>query len=153
MGPQSAPQLLHGRIRNRPEFVVELADPAKLLGDLQRADRIGQLPQFNIGTHDGRSCDASLTAVLESTCAASDFTHVVNGRFKGGYITRSLGDPSRGLHVVQMELSCRGYLREPEAPVTEADWPVPFDPDFAAPLQQVLRRMLQQCIDFAAHSP
>jgi formiminoglutamase len=113
----------------------------------------GQLPQFNIGTHDGRSCDASLTAALASTCAASGFTHVVNGRFKGGYITRSLGDPSRGLHVVQMELSCRGYLREPQAPVTETHWPVPFDPDFAAPLQQVLRRVLQQCVDFATHYP
>jgi len=112
----------------------------------------GQLPQFNLGTHDGRSCDSALSSTLAAVCAASSFTHVLNGRFKGGYITRSLGDPARGLHVVQMELSCRGYLREPQAPVTAADWPVPFDPDFAAPLQQVLRRVLQQCIYFASRS-
>ncbi len=70
-------------------------------------------------------------------------------RFKGGYITRRLGDHARGRHAEQMELACRGYLAEPTDPVSEANWPVRYDPGFAAPLLDVLRRVLQQCIDFA----
>lgn len=110
----------------------------------------GELPQFNIGTNDGRSCDARLAAAVHEACAASPFSHVLNGRFKGGYITRHFGDPMWGLHAVQMELACRGYLREPPGAATEADWPVPFDPHHARGVQEVLRRVLQGCLDFAA---
>lgn len=108
----------------------------------------GDLPQFNIGTNDNHSCDPQLTAAIDAVCAASGFSHVVNGRFKGGYITRSLGAPAQRLHAVQMELACRGYLREPRGAVTAGNWPVPFDSAFAAPLQQTLRRVLQACLDF-----
>ncbi len=111
----------------------------------------GQLPQFNIGTNDGQASDPRLGAAVQEICAGSEFTHVLNGRFKGGYITRSLGDPARGVHAIQMELSCRGYLREPPGPVTDANWPVPFDPQFAAPLHDVLVRVLQRCVEFALH--
>jgi formiminoglutamase len=73
----------------------------------------------------------------------------VNGRFRGGYITRSLGDPANGIHAVQMELSCRGYLREPVPEVDPVNWPAPFDADFAEPLQRVLARVLHGCVEFA----
>ncbi|MGC4029258.1 MAG: N-formylglutamate deformylase [Steroidobacteraceae bacterium] len=112
----------------------------------------GQLPQFNIGTNDEAACDPRLSAAIVQACAESDFSHVLNGRFKGGYITRSFGNPARGLHAVQMELACRGYLREPSGSVTEAQWPVAFDAAFAAPLQAVLQRVLQRCIEFATRS-
>lgn len=108
----------------------------------------GTLPQFNIGTNDGRACDPVLATGIERICAASGFSHVANGRFKGGYITRSLGDPAHGRHAVQMELSCRGYIAEAVGPVGSSNWPAPFDPQFAAPLQQVLRRVLEHCIEF-----
>lgn len=109
----------------------------------------GTLPQFNLGTNGDRTCDPELSATLLATCARSGLAHVLNGRFKGGYITRSLGDPARGRHAVQMELCCRGYLREPRPEVTPADWPVPFDAAFAAPLQVTLQRVLQDCVAFA----
>lgn len=110
----------------------------------------GALPQFNLGTDDDRACDPRLSAALSSACAQSGFTSVLNGRFKGGYITRSVGNPARGVHAVQMELACRGYLREPDGMITAENWPVPFDPFFATPLQAVLRRVLQQCLEFAS---
>ncbi|MEJ0101006.1 MAG: N-formylglutamate deformylase [Pseudomonadota bacterium] len=110
----------------------------------------GALPQFNIGTNEDRACDPGLSAALSSICGRSSFTSVLNGRFKGGYITRSLGDPARGVHAVQMELACRGYLREPAGTTTTDNWPVPFDPFFAIPLQDVLRRVLQHCLEFAS---
>lgn len=109
----------------------------------------GELPQFNIGTNDGQACDPALRTAIDHVCGGSGFSHVVDGRFKGGYITRSIGQPAQGVHAVQMELACRGYLREPPGAVTEGQWPVPFDPEYAEPLRKVLERVLRTCLDFA----
>jgi len=111
----------------------------------------GELPQFNIGTNDGRSCDPTLSDAIAAACAASQFTHVVNGRFKGGYITRSHGQPASGVHAVQMELACRGYMREPEHPLSPDNWPPAFDLNFATPLRTVLESVLRRCLEFALH--
>lgn len=108
----------------------------------------GRLPQFNIGTNSGASCDPALTAAIEAPCAASGLGHVVDGRFKGGWITRHYGRPADGVHAVQMELAMRGYLAEPDD-VSPATWPVAFDADRAAPVRMVLRTALEGSLDFA----
>lgn len=109
----------------------------------------GTLPNFNIGTNGGRSCAPALAAAVAGACAADPgFSHVVDGRFKGGWTTRAYGRPDAGVHAVQMELACRGYMDEPA--LASADtWPTPFDPAAAAPLTAVLRRVLAACIAFA----
>jgi formiminoglutamase len=56
----------------------------------------GMLPHFNIGTNSGTACSPILSDAVEGICSSSAFSHVVNGRFKGGYITRSLGKPEQG---------------------------------------------------------
>jgi formiminoglutamase len=102
----------------------------------------GELPVFNIGTNSGKSCDAALQAAVARRCAASAWPHVVNGRFTGGWITRTYGRPAEGVHAVQMELAMRGYLPD------ESD-PPPWDADFAKPIQQTLRAVLEDCLAFA----
>jgi N-formylglutamate deformylase len=109
----------------------------------------GLLPQFNIGTNSGNSCAPALAEGVLDICRASGAKAVSNGRFKGGYITRSLGAPEANLHVIQMELAARGYLREAPGPVSERDWPPPYDPTHAEPLRAVLRAILKHCISFA----
>lgn len=108
----------------------------------------GTLPQFNIGTNGGTTCDPAVTRAVEGPCAASGLGHVVDGRFKGGWITRANGRPAEGVHALQMELGIRGYLGEP-AEVTPATWPIDFDPTFAAPLAAILRRALEGVVSFA----
>jgi N-formylglutamate deformylase len=110
----------------------------------------GTLPHFNIGTFSGASCAAALTGRIEALCDASNFTRVTNGRFKGGYTTRHYGRPQEGVHALQMELACRGYLREPTGEVDVANWPCPWDEGFAAPMRAVLEQVLTACIGFAA---
>ena len=104
----------------------------------------GELPIFNIGTNEGRSCAPAVQALVESVCDASGFSRVSNGRFKGGWITRSLGRPEAGVHAVQMELACRGYMTEAEG----LD-PAPYDPAFAAPMRDTLRSLLRGLRDWA----
>jgi N-formylglutamate deformylase len=112
----------------------------------------GDLPHFNVGTYAGRSCGSALTRAVADACRRMSLDCVVDGRFKGGYITRHYGDPSRGVHAIQMELAMRSYLREPAAPINEACWPPEFDAARAAPLQVVLESVLRACLDFAASS-
>lgn len=108
----------------------------------------GLLPQFNIGTNSGAACDPALTAAIEGPCAASGLGHVVDGRFKGGWITRHYGRPADGVHAIQMELAIRGYLAEPDD-VGPANWPPAFDEGFAAPLVSVLKTALEGALAFA----
>jgi N-formylglutamate deformylase len=101
----------------------------------------GELPQFNIGSFDGASCDTALIDAIAADCAAD--THVVNGRFKGGWITRHYRNPTHGIHAVQMELAIRGYADEDDA------WPPLWDAARAAPMQAKLRTILITCLEFA----
>ncbi len=100
----------------------------------------GELPQFNIGTNDGKSCDEVVQAHVQYACAESGFSYVVNGRFKGGWITRHYGEPARNIHAIQMELGCRGYMDEP-LPVNETNWPTALKTP--APVQPVLETILK----------
>ncbi|MCD9033472.1 N-formylglutamate deformylase [Luteimonas sp. Y-2-2-4F] len=94
----------------------------------------GRLPDLNLGTAGGASCAPALQARLEAALAAQDgYDFVVNGRFKGGYITRHYGDPARGIDAVQLEISQRVYMDEDSFAWRE---------DRAARLQPLLRRLL-----------
>jgi N-formylglutamate deformylase len=108
----------------------------------------GRLPNFNIGTNSGASCAPELTARVEAICAETAFERVTNGRFKGGYTTRHHGRPAEGVHAIQMELACRGYMREPDE-VNPGNWPTPYEEDVAAPMRGALERILLSCIEFA----
>jgi formiminoglutamase len=110
----------------------------------------GLLPHFNIGTNDGASCAPELTAAVERACDATSLDRVTNGRFRGGFITRNNGKPHDGIHAIQMELACRGYLAEPIGRVDAKNWPQPFDEVYASPMKAALFRVLQACISFAS---
>ena len=73
----------------------------------------GRLPDLNIGTADGASAHASIAqAVVAAAAANPAYSHVLNGRFKGGYITRRYGRPADNVHAVQLEM-CQGvYMQE-----------------------------------------
>lgn len=108
-----------------------------------------ELPCFNIGTNGGASCDETLTRAVEAVCDATGLSRVTNGRFRGGYTTRHYGRPQEGIHAIQMELACRGYLREPVGSVTPDVWPVPYEEAVAESMRGTLSRVLRACITFA----
>lgn len=95
----------------------------------------GQLPDLNWGTNDGQSCASSLSERLIACCQQqTTFTHILNGRFKGGYITRNYGQPQLQQHAVQLELAQLNYMSETE----------PYE--FSAGKAQTLQGLLKQLV-------
>ena len=109
----------------------------------------GELPVFNLGTNSGASADPGLVAAVTAILRDAGPPFVVDGRFKGGWITRAYGRPAEGVHALQMELACRGYMPERPGPVGAHDWPVPFDDAYAAPIRATLARILDTALAFA----
>jgi len=139
------------RLRERHATVV-LYDAHSIRSRVPRLFE-GELPLFNIGTYDGRSCSNELTTAVAAACAAYSASYVVNGRFKGGAITRTYGRPETGVHAIQMELACRGYMDEPLRPLEPTNWPSAYSLERAAPLRQALRDVLERCLVFARFGP
>jgi N-formylglutamate deformylase len=134
------------RLRSRHRSLV-LYDAHSIRSRIPRLFE-GLLPHLNIGTNQDTSCNPALTRRIEAVCAASRFSWITNGRFRGGWTTRHYGQPARGVHALQMELACRGYLDEPDEPLGPHNWPVPYEAARARDLCHVLAQIVTGCIAF-----
>jgi len=98
----------------------------------------GRLPDLNLGTANGASCTPVLQARLQAVLEAQDdHDFVVNGRFKGGHITRHYGDPGNGIEAVQLETSQRTYMDQDS---------YAYDDARAAGVQGVIRQLLEAAL-------
>ena len=93
----------------------------------------GKLPDLNLGTADGKSCGPGIGEALRKSIEG--YSVALNGRFKGGYITRRYGDPANGIHAVQLELSEATYMDEKA--------PYKFRDNLAKRLRPQLRTLLE----------
>lgn len=101
----------------------------------------GKLPDFNIGTNGGLTCDPRIADAAE-TIGRTAGTTVVNGRFRGGWTTRHYGRPRDGWHAIQMELAQSTYLAAEEPPFA-------WDETRAARLRPVLSAILGRIEEIA----
>lgn len=103
----------------------------------------GRLPDVNIGTYDGRSCGSAVTgAVRDCLAAAPRWSQVIDGRFKGGHITRHFGRPHEQAHALQIELAQSGYMDESGNG---------YDAARAAPLRSLLRSIVEALLRLRLH--
>lgn len=106
----------------------------------------GKLPDLNFGTADLQSCDASLQGALMATMQNSvyikEYSHVFNGRFKGGYITRHYGVPTVNIHALQLEMSQCIYMQE--------EPPYQYDHHLAKAIKPLLGDLLETCLLWAS---
>jgi len=101
----------------------------------------GELPDLNLGTFDGRSCARSLQeGAVKLLQGQDEFSHVVNGRFKGGYITRHYGQPEQGIHALQLEIAQSCYMDESN--------PECYDEAQAAPLKAWLQTLIEYLVEW-----
>lgn len=98
-----------------------------------------KLPDLNLGTQDGRTCADTVQQAAIAAMSASPYTGIANGRFKGGYITRSFGAPSRGIHAIQLEMCQSTYMNE--------DAPFNYLNEKAQAVQPTLLRMVSAALD------
>lgn len=121
------------RVRARHGYAV-LLDGHSIRSEVPRFFA-GRLPDLNLGTAGGTSCAAPVQSIAAAVLAGEGgFSAVVNGRFKGGYVTRHNGRPDAGVHALQLEIAQRCYMDE--AP------PYRWDAARAAPLAGVLARLV-----------
>jgi N-formylglutamate deformylase len=96
----------------------------------------GRLPDINLGTASGASCNAATQLRIERILSSqSDYSWVSNGRFKGGYITRHYGAPKKGVHAIQLEMAQAIYMTEGP--------PFTFRADLAAKVTSTIRSMIK----------
>ncbi len=126
------------RLKARHGFAV-LLDGHSIRAEVPRFFE-GRLPDLNLGTAGGSSCAQELAQVAANVLERAGMTWVANGRFKGGFITRHFGEPEAGVHALQLEMAQTAYMDE--AP------PFPWDPERAAPLARVLRRLVTSLRDW-----
>ena len=97
----------------------------------------GKLPDFNLGSFNGQSCNQKIENAVKDICDNADgYSSIVNGRFKGGWTTRYYGRPDQGIHAVQMELAQSTYMQESE--------PWDYDSDKANLTRKHLRLILEK---------
>ena len=102
----------------------------------------GRLPDLNLGSAGGSACDQSLAQrLLQIAQKHGSYTAVLNGRFRGGYITRRYGRPSEGVHAIQLELAQLTYMQE--------EYPYSFDDARAGTLRPLLEQMLHEALRWA----
>lgn len=96
----------------------------------------GQLPDFNLGTNNGETCGAGLgEALLNVAQGFKGYSSVLNGRFKGGFITRNYGQPDNNIHAVQLELSQHTYMNEAH--------PYPYQKNKAVSVGACIKKLIE----------
>jgi N-formylglutamate deformylase len=101
----------------------------------------GTLPDLNFGTADGATMNAARVEKLLACVARTPYSHILNGRFKGGHITRHYGKPIEGVDSIQLELAQKNYMDEDS---------FAYDENKAETLQICLRSLLQLLVKDAA---
>lgn len=99
----------------------------------------GRLPDLNLGTFDGKSCDEDIVEGVLAVAKSSGFSAVLNARFKGGYITRHYGDRKKGVQAIQLEMAQAIYMDEGP--------PFTYRPDRATKVTTAIRAMIKAALD------
>lgn len=122
------------RVKNKHGFAI-LYDCHSIRSDIPFLFE-GKLPDFNIGTNNGTTCDPEIEKSVLDICSNSgSYSTILNGRFKGGWTTRHYGHPHQGVHAIQMELAQCTYLEAETTPFRTAS-------DKAERLRFVLKEIL-----------
>jgi len=125
------------RLRSRHERIL-LWEAHSIASVLPRLFT-GTLPDFCFGTSEGQSCDEAVVAGAVDAIRDSEWSWVVNGRFKGGFITRRYGHPSTGVNALQLEM-CQSLYMEESAPFA-------WRPDLAARVGPAVRRCVEGAME------
>ncbi|ESQ81633.1 hypothetical protein AEAC466_20880 [Asticcacaulis sp. AC466] len=99
----------------------------------------GRLPDLNFGTNGGITLrGATLSALADWRGRVTGYSHVLDGRFKGGYTTRHYGALFPEAQVLQIEIVQDTYL--------DSGTPHLYDARIAEPLSLTLRPLVESLV-------
>jgi len=128
-------------IRERHGYAL-LFDAHSIKSELPRFFE-GRLWDINLGTGGGSSAAPGIgPALLAAAESVPGYSAVLNGRFTGGYITRTYGAPAARVHAAQLELSWRTYMDEAGN--------FAFDEGRAAGVRPLLRQVIESFLEAGA---
>jgi N-formylglutamate deformylase len=81
--------------------------------------RMEKFPDLILGDADETSADARLIASANAILQHSGYSYQHNDPFKGGNLTRTFGQPARGIHALQLEMSKTLYMDNNETQYDE----------------------------------
>ena len=125
---------------------VKALHGSALLWDAHSIDSVvprffeGTLPHLNVGTANHQSCDSDLADAVYAMVKQRNYEAVMNGRFKGGFITRHYGQPSADVHAIQLEIATSSYMQVNDVSKV--------DDGLADQLRPTLRAMMQAMLDW-----
>jgi formiminoglutamase len=94
----------------------------------------GLLPDLNLGSYGNSSAaDSLVDTAMQVFRNQQQFSFVLNGRFKGGYITRHYGQPENSIHALQLEMSQAVYMKEN---------PPEYVDEYARMMEGLLRKLI-----------
>ena len=71
-------------------------------------------PDLILGNQDQKTADVRLIKTALKVLESSSYTVQHNDPFKGGALTRSIGNPSQGIHALQLEMTKVNYMNDNE---------------------------------------
>ncbi len=96
-----------------------------------------RFPDFILGDNDAKTASAKIIDTALDSLKTQDHTLNHNDPFKGGFLTRSKGDPENGINALQLEMSKDLYMSENETL---------YDEDKAAPIKKLLKSTFEKLV-------
>lgn len=87
-------------------------------------------PDMILGNNDGKTASQEIIQAALNGLQSGEFKVNHNTPFKGGYITRSFGDPQNNIHALQLEMNKILYMDDQE---------LNYHPERASQVQSVLK--------------
>jgi len=69
-------------------------------------------PDIVLGDNFGKSCSIGLINYFQNVFQENGLTVETNNPYAGGFITRNYGNPSQGVHTIQIEINRKIYMDE-----------------------------------------
>ena len=81
--------------------------------------QLSVFPELILGDYEKRSAHPMLISKAIELLGSSAYSFAHNHPFKGGHITRYFGNPSKGVHALQLEMSKLNYMNLSEVNYNE----------------------------------
>ena len=99
--------------------------------------RCEPFPDFILGDDDGKTADRKFIEIVLEFLGKSDWQINHNDPFKGGFLTRTKGNPQNNVHALQLEMSKDLYMDAAE---------LKYDPEKAEEVKKLLRKTFENLI-------